>query len=78
MILSNHAIYLAGLFHDEQAKDTRQKDKYPFLLLFFIGHQRRAGNNVPIKAVIRPAPAAFIDDEFSTQTKRRNQVIEVP
>jgi hypothetical protein len=48
MILSNHAIYLAGLFHDEQAKDTRQKDKYRFLLLFFTGHQRRAGNNLPI------------------------------
>ena len=48
MILSNHAIYLAGLFHDEQAKDTRQKDKYRFLLLFFTGHQRRAVNNMRI------------------------------
>jgi hypothetical protein len=44
----DQAIYIAGLFHDEQAKDTRQKDKYRFLLLFFIGHQRRASNNVPI------------------------------
>ncbi len=44
----DHAVYIAGLFHDEQAKDTRQKDKYRFLLLFFTGHQRRPGNNVPI------------------------------
>ena len=44
----DQAIYIAGLLHDEQAKDTRQKDKYRFLLLFFMGHQRRASNNVPI------------------------------
>jgi hypothetical protein len=41
-------MYIAGLFQDEQVKDSLQKDKHPFLLLFYTGHQRRAGNNLPI------------------------------
>jgi hypothetical protein len=31
----NHDIFVAGLFQDEQVKDARRTDKYPFLLLFF-------------------------------------------
>ena len=47
-IFPDHTTYIAGLFQDEQVKDARQKDKHPFLLLFYTGHQRRAGNNLPI------------------------------
>ena len=47
-MIPNHEFLITGLFQDEQVKDARQKDKHPFLLLFFTGHQRRAGNNLPI------------------------------
>jgi len=34
-MIPNHGFLITGLFQDEQVKDARQPDKYPFLLLFF-------------------------------------------